>query len=119
MTRRELLSLIQKKIGLTAFTDALDSFSDDRHFKRAAKNTQAGAGGFGQVWRATDAKLGREVAEGLEIEPDRLVVEHFSRNAACVARDAATPCIRGQRRRIPSGSSEEQQLQEHFAQPSR
>jgi hypothetical protein len=33
----ELLRLIQKKVGITAFTDALESFASDRHFMKAGK----------------------------------------------------------------------------------
>ena len=69
-----------------------------------------------------------EVAEGLEVEPDRLVVEHAARHAAAprrfrcaVARAARveTPRIWCQRRPAPSGSSPEQQLQEHYARSAR
>jgi hypothetical protein len=35
----ELLRLIQKKVGITAFTDVLESFASDRHFMKAGKQS--------------------------------------------------------------------------------
>src|SRR5215831_16159134 len=55
------------------------------HYRITAK---LGEGGMGEVWRATDTKLGREVAikilpEGLAADPDRMA--RFEREAKVLA----------------------------------